>query len=176
MAGDALDAEIDIEQLVPGAPAHVEKITFLCGFVDPEAVEELPWDGLQPITALPLFRMLCFQARMRQAEEQRYACMHRVLCAMLRRARLTWALSPARIEFRYSWADEPAVTCEDILTLPKSHVVSNTHIVLEVHEQAEWLLRGLDETRRTYLQNLLYARRQHQGSEPVEVININQVA
>ncbi|GJE99980.1 hypothetical protein PsYK624_162570 [Phanerochaete sordida] len=166
----AMDVEIDIVRPPPGAggipgPSHVSQLTLQCDFADARMVETLPWDALRPVAALPLFGAIRFQARWRNEDDPRYVAMRHVLCAVLRREWFAWALASGKVEFWYSGVEEElAVGATDVLGVQMEHGAGGARIVLDVEEQAEWLLRRVDDTRFAYLQRLRFARKTAEGA------------
>ncbi|EKM49001.1 uncharacterized protein PHACADRAFT_132023 [Phanerochaete carnosa HHB-10118-sp] len=113
--------------------AHISSIALGLSFADVEAVDTFNWDVLRVVVDSPHMRCLRIN----------YFVSHggvkRILCSVLRRTQLTWALESGKLQFGYRYGDG-SVTSADILSVPTEHTVDDTTITLDIAEQAEWLL------------------------------------
>ncbi|EKM53731.1 uncharacterized protein PHACADRAFT_260229, partial [Phanerochaete carnosa HHB-10118-sp] len=144
-----------------GSPlAHIESITLRLSSSDLEVANTLPWDGLRPVVDSPHMHRLCIADGM--LPHQSYEATKRILCSVLRRTQLTWALESRKLQFSNF---DHSITSEDILSVPTEHTIDGTTITLDIAEQAEWLLPAsrpglsdIDATRNQYLRRLVATR------------------
>ncbi|EKM52870.1 uncharacterized protein PHACADRAFT_261539 [Phanerochaete carnosa HHB-10118-sp] len=165
--GDSFGADIKVfrpsaDQDAGSPLAHVESIALTLSFADVEAVDMLDWDALRAVIDSPHMHYL----RIHYFEQQNkdFEAAKRILCSVLRRTQLTWALESGKLQFGQFFGD-PA-TSADISSVPAEHTIDGTTITLDIAEQAEWLLHPvrrsfnyLDNiTREEYLRRLVAAR------------------
>ncbi|EKM48732.1 uncharacterized protein PHACADRAFT_266182 [Phanerochaete carnosa HHB-10118-sp] len=142
--------------------AYVESISLQLSFENVEAMDTLDWDALRAVVDSPhmhYLRIRYFQQRNKDFETAK-----RVLCSVLRRTQLTWALESGKLQFGRLTGDP--VTSADILSVPAEHIIDGiTTITLDIAEQADWLLYPVqrrhlarDTTREEYLRQLVAAR------------------
>lgn len=165
---DYITAEIKVYRpsASPGAAwsplAYIESISLWTSFADVDATESIPFDALRAVVDSPLIRHLRFETW--DSESQEYKTMKSILCSVLRRTQLTWALESGKLQFRSSIYP---VTSTDILSVPAEHTIDGTTITLDITEQAKWLLCGCLSrdpwkppvpAREKYLRKLIAAR------------------
>ncbi|EKM48118.1 uncharacterized protein PHACADRAFT_109377 [Phanerochaete carnosa HHB-10118-sp] len=144
--------------------AHIESIDLELLLGDVGVADTLPWDGLRPVIDSPHMRRLCIKYY--APENGCFEGAKKVLCSVLRRSQLTWALESGKLQFERHFRPENSVTREDILSVPTKHTIDGTTITLDIAEQAEWLLRPVHarseehttETREHYLRELVTNR------------------
>ncbi|EKM52845.1 uncharacterized protein PHACADRAFT_261499 [Phanerochaete carnosa HHB-10118-sp] len=162
-AGNSIEAEVEVRR--PSASrdaeapvAYIEKVTLRLSFTDAEVVDLLPWDVLRTVIDSPLLHCLRIESRWRQDDEG-YETTRRILCSVLCRTQLPWALESGKLQFGHHHPDK-SVTSADILSVPTEHTVDDTTITLDAAEQAEYLLRIFHpDGREKYLRELASARR-----------------
>ncbi|EKM48540.1 uncharacterized protein PHACADRAFT_202689 [Phanerochaete carnosa HHB-10118-sp] len=145
---------------------HVESIDLDLQLGDVEAVDTLPWGGLQPVVDSPHMRCLSFSHY--GLGGANFEVSKRMLCSVLRRSQLTWALESGKLQFKNycPGLTENPVTRADILSVTTEHTIDGTTIALDIAEQAEWLLRPVhsrfkadaDTTKEHYLRKLVTNR------------------
>ncbi|GJE95584.1 hypothetical protein PsYK624_117700 [Phanerochaete sordida] len=129
-------------------------------FSDPDIeVESLPWDALEPLLDPAHAKFLCFTV----APGGQYHSVKRLMCAVLRRTRLAWALNRGLLHFcKHRHPDRrplSSLSCADINVVPAEHAVDGHALTLDTEEQAEWLLRIFQGSGRdAYLRELVAAR------------------
>ncbi|EKM48954.1 uncharacterized protein PHACADRAFT_202190 [Phanerochaete carnosa HHB-10118-sp] len=144
--------------------AHIDSIALELQFIDVEVANNLAWDGLRPVIDSP--HMRCLRIVHGGPEYHDFVVAKRILCSVLRRAQLTWALESGKLQFGSRWYAENYVTSADILLVPTEHTIDGIMITLDITKQAEWLLRPVHsrfekerkETREHYLQKLVMNR------------------
>ncbi|EKM52876.1 uncharacterized protein PHACADRAFT_261541 [Phanerochaete carnosa HHB-10118-sp] len=164
--GDYLRAKIEVCRPSVGQDAgspfaHVESIALQLSFEDVEAVDALDWDAFRAVVDSPpmhYLRIHYFQQRNKDFQTAK-----RILCSVLRRTQLTWALESDKLQFGCHLSDP--TTSADISSVPAEHTIDDTTITLDIAEQAEWLLRPVrppfladGTTREEYLRQLVAAR------------------
>ena len=79
-----------------------------------------------------------------------------VLCVVLRRTQLTWALDSHRLKFerRLDNDERHVLSSEQILSVAVEHTIDDQHLTLTVPEQAEWLLHSTTAAKDAYLRQL----------------------
>lgn len=82
--------------------------------------------------------------------------MKAVLCAVLHRTQLTWALDSHRLKFeqRLDNDERHVLSSEQILSMAVEHTIDDHHLVLTVPEQVEWLLHPTTAAKDAYLRQL----------------------
>lgn len=139
--------------------AYIERITLVLLFADIDVIEYLPLDAFQAVLNSPHLHYLRLAARTRVGQD--YETMKMILCSVLRRTQLTWALESHKLQFGdyYRFMHNDIVTSADILSVPTEHTIDDTTITLNTAEQAEWLLRGPHQSKKVeYLRELVAAR------------------
>ncbi|EKM52559.1 uncharacterized protein PHACADRAFT_261062 [Phanerochaete carnosa HHB-10118-sp] len=158
---DYVKAYVQVRRLnaspgVPLPPAYIESIALALSSTGVHDVESFPWDVLQPAIDLPLVRHLRFEG----LDGQEYEAMKKILCSVLRRSQLTWALDSGKLQF--ITFDSNPVTSADVLSVPTEHTVDGIAITLNTAEQAEWLLHPVSHpllaTRKEYLRKVVAER------------------
>ena len=93
----------------------------------------------------------------------------KILCAVLRRTQLSWALDSRRLEFiqRFDSKRSSVLSSASILSRPAEHIVGDKPVTLDVPEQAEWLLHFQPKNRNAYLRQLVAQRAA--SSTPVDI-------
>lgn len=140
--------------------AHLESITLDLSFADIETVNSLAWDALRAVVDSTHMRCLCISYS--RPQDKAFEVTKKILCSVLRRTQLTWALGSGKLQFG-GFSSDPA-TSADILFIPTEHTIDGTTITLDIAEQAEWLLLPVRRpytggaTRETYLRRLVAAR------------------
>ncbi|EKM48279.1 uncharacterized protein PHACADRAFT_203013 [Phanerochaete carnosa HHB-10118-sp] len=119
--------------------AHIESIDLELRLGDVGVADTLPWDGLRAVVDSPHMRRLCIKYN--GPGNECFEGAKKVLCSVLRRSQLTWALESGKLQFERNYRPENSVTREDILSVPTKHTIDGTTITLDIAEQAEWLLR-----------------------------------
>ncbi|EKM48066.1 uncharacterized protein PHACADRAFT_203293, partial [Phanerochaete carnosa HHB-10118-sp] len=119
--------------------AHIESIDLDLQLGDVGVADTLPWDGLQAVLDSPHMRRL--RIAYDRLGNTKFEVTKRILCSVLRRSQLIWALESDILQFKTRYSVERFVTSADILSVPTEHTVDGTTITLDIAEQAEWLLR-----------------------------------
>ncbi|EKM52872.1 uncharacterized protein PHACADRAFT_198921 [Phanerochaete carnosa HHB-10118-sp] len=150
--------------------AHVEEIALNLSFADVETVDTLPWDALQAIVDSPHMRRLLITCYTLPSLMQARKTSKRILCSVLRRTQLAWALESGKLQFQ-TFKPNP-FTSEDILSIPTGHTIDGTTIALDITEQAEWLLHSDNpydprNSRKEYLRQLVAARAGRESTDTV---------
>ncbi|EKM50246.1 uncharacterized protein PHACADRAFT_201086 [Phanerochaete carnosa HHB-10118-sp] len=141
--------------------AHVESITLDLSYNDAEVVHTLPLDALRDVINSPYARSLCINFA--EPGYEGFKVMKGILCSVLRRMQLTWALESGKLRFWDRYRDRDPITSADILSASKEHTIDGTMITLDINEQAEWLLRPVrfpihEFTKEQYLRKLVRTR------------------
>ncbi|EKM52874.1 uncharacterized protein PHACADRAFT_198923 [Phanerochaete carnosa HHB-10118-sp] len=164
--GDCVQADVKVYRPSAGQDAgsslaHVVSITLTLSFVDVEAMDTIDWDALRAVVDSPHMHYLRINHLWSRSKSFEVA--KRILCSVLRRTHLTWALESGKLQFNRHNSD-PA-TSADISSVPAKHTIDGTTITLDIAEQAEWLLLPVrqplypgDATREEYLQQLVVTR------------------
>ncbi|EKM52863.1 uncharacterized protein PHACADRAFT_126976 [Phanerochaete carnosa HHB-10118-sp] len=139
--------------------AYIERITLVLSIADVDATGSPPFEAFQGVVDSPHLRYLRLAARTRRGQD--YETMKNILCSVLRRTQLTWALESHKLQFGdyYRFKHNDIVTSADILAAPAEHTINDTTITLDTAEQAEWLLRSSHQNKKAeYLRELVTAR------------------
>ncbi|EKM48655.1 uncharacterized protein PHACADRAFT_202555 [Phanerochaete carnosa HHB-10118-sp] len=145
-------------QAVGSALANIEGITLKLLFNDIEVAETLAWDALRAIVDSPHMHPLCIDHI--GPVDRDFEAAKRILCSVLRRTQLTWALESGKLQFRDRISNADLATSEDILSVPTEQTIDDITVTLDIAEQAEWLLRLVhsrfeQNTREHYLRKLV---------------------
>ncbi|EKM51196.1 uncharacterized protein PHACADRAFT_263208 [Phanerochaete carnosa HHB-10118-sp] len=171
--GDHVCADVKVWRLSVGAGlplTAVESITLQLSFADIKAVNTLTWNALRAVVDSPHMHFLRINHFLPHGAA--FKVTKRILCSVLRRTQLTWALDSGKLQFWSFYSD--SVTSADILSVPTAHTISGTTTTLDITEQAEWLLSlanpySVGTTREKYLRQLIVVRAGSSGTAPPAV-------
>lgn len=144
----------------PAEPAYIRRIVLTGSFPGLYTTGPTSLDALHSENAAAVQRLeeLVVRARVGNWDDQ--VGMKTILCAVLRRSQLSWALDSRRLVFVGHLDKKPRdyLFSKEILSVRAEHVIDDKHLTLDIPEQAEWLLRFTFGRRKAYLRQLVAQR------------------
>ena len=140
-------------------PAFAETLSLAFSLAATDDLESLDLDVLQAIVVdSPRLSRLVIDCE--SSEPNHYKTFSAILCSVLQRKQLVWALESRKLQFWGPWREDNygIITSADILSVPTEHADDEITITLSFAQQVEWILCFGPDEREVYLQKLTAAR------------------
>ena len=147
--------------------AFVERIDLWFSFAAEDAVESITFSALQAIVDSPQFSQLVLLYSDDPKCSNEHETLKMILCSVLGRKQLTWALESHKLQFWGPGKGE-IITSSDILSVPTEYTLNDAAIHLDIVQQAEWLLCFTPDQREDYLRDLVTAQTDRGSSSHVD--------